>query len=171
MIAELKLDGCVWHHHFSGTSIDDRRMTPFLQTLARHGKPALIHVRGYSHETTFAFENLARRVPECTIVAMCPMNGLQQMRELQGVGERCPNIMFNTSLVWPLNHWIERFTSWFGSQRIIFGSDVHYHEKPSYIRPPGLDEVLTSDELSDQDKRNILWDNAERLFPQLKGLG
>jgi predicted TIM-barrel fold metal-dependent hydrolase len=168
MATELKLDGCVWHHHFQGVDIDDRRMAPFLRTLARYNLPALIHVRGYSHESTWSLENLARRVPEATIIAMCPMNGLQQMRELQGVGERCPNIMFNTSLLWPLNNWIERFTQWFGSERIIFGTDLHYHPKPSYLRPPGLDQILVSEELSDEDKRNILWRNAERLFPVLQ---
>ncbi len=170
MVGELGMDGCVWHHHFAGVGIDDRRMTPFLQTLALLGKVAFIHVRGYSHETTFALETLAKRVPECTIVTLCPMNGLQQMRELRGVGERCPNIMFNTSLLWPLNHWVDTFASWFGSERIIFGTDLHYHAKRGYSRPPGLDDILNSEDLTEQDKRNILWDNAQRLFPQLKAL-
>ncbi|HLF77121.1 MAG TPA: amidohydrolase family protein [Dehalococcoidia bacterium] len=168
MATELRLQGAVWHHHFSGVDIADRRMGPFLRTLAKHNLPALIHVRGYSHESTWSLETLAKRVPEATIIAMCPMNGLQQMRELQGVGERCPNIMFNTSLLWPLNNWIERFTQWFGSERIIFGTDLHFHPKPSYLRPPGLDQILVSQELNDEDKRNILWRNAERLFPVLQ---
>jgi len=163
---ELKLDGLVWHNHFAGMALDHYRMVAFVNALGDLGLPAFVHVREpYEHETPTRLENLAQRAPATAIVAMGVMTGAQRLGELHGVGERCPNVVFETSLVWPLNNWIDRFVEFFGSQRVIFGTDLHYHEAPSYRHPPGLADVLESDKLTDDDRENILWANAARLFP------
>ena len=167
--SELKLDGLVWHNHFAGTSLDNYKMVAFVNALADAGLPAFVHVREpYEHETPTRLENLAKRCPTATIIAMGVMTGAQRLGELRAIGERNPNVVFETSLVWPLNNWIDRFVEFFGSERVIFGTDLHFHETASYRHPPGLADILESDKLTEEDRHNILWGNAARLLPSLQ---
>ena len=170
---ELHLDGVVWHHYFHGTSIDEPRMVAFVQELGRLKMPAYIHLIAHmtSLVTAARLENLALKCPDTTIVALAPFSHLTQMPEVRHLGDACPNVLFDTSLVWPINHWTIQFAEWFGSERIIFGSDLIYHpEGPPYYVLPALTDILQTTRLSEADKQNILWNNAERLFPALASL-
>ena len=48
---------------------------------------------------------------------------------------------------------------------------MHFEARRIWRYPPGLQDILESDRLTDMDRENILWRNAERVFgvPPVKG--
>jgi hypothetical protein len=161
---ELNLDGVVWHHRFQGAFLDDSRMGPFLEALGRNGLPALVHLFADSAmESASQLENIATRNPEVTIIALDPFSGHNQAEEIMRVADRCPQVLFDTAVCFPLMRLIERFVARFGSERLLFGTDL-YLDPPAYHTPHVLNEVLGAPDLTERDRHNILWGNAARLF-------
>jgi len=169
MKEELGILGVVWHHHFNGSMMDEPRMIAFCQELARLGMVAFVHLNvAGQHESPNHLDVLAQRVPECTIVALGAFSSHKNMHDLRYVGERCSNVLFETSLAWPMGQPILEYVDRFGSERILFGTDMHYEPERSWLYPTGLVDILDSPRLQERDRENILWMNAERLFPVLE---
>lgn len=161
---ELKLDALVWHHRFQGTFINDPSMKPFLEAAARYGLPAYIHLFAESTmEAPWGLEALAEAHPEVAFIALDAFSGVTQARYIMGIAKRCPNVYVETACVFPLGRLIEQFVAAFGSERVLFGTDL-YVSPPMYNHPHVLHEILEAPTLTDQDKRNIFFDNARRLF-------
>ena len=161
---ELELDGVVWHHRFQGAFLNDARMGPFLEATVRNGLPALVHLFADSAmESAGQLESIAAQNPEATIIALDPFSGHNQAEEIMRVADHCPNVLFDTAVCFPLMRLIERFVARFGSERLLFGTDL-YLDPPAYHTPHVLNEVLGAPDLSGDDKHNILWGNAARLF-------
>lgn len=160
---ELGLDGVVWHHRFQGTFIADRRMRPFLKRAEELGLPAFIHLFAESTmEAPWGLESLADAFPGVTFVAIDAFSGHTQSRYMLSMGKRYPNILFETAALFPLGRLIEEFVATLGSERIIYGSDL-YLDPLMYNVPHVLHEIRAA-EISPQDRENILWNNAVRLF-------
>lgn len=171
MANELKLDGVVWHHHFHGTEMDEPRMFAFVEALGEHGLPALLHFNGDSrHELPAGLEPLAARYPEVSFVALSAMNQGNFLYEMRHIAERCPNVLFDTSFVRPIGRVIESFAAAFGAERLLYGSDLVPYESAIYRIPPAVVDIVESDRLTSEQKQQILWGTAERLFPALKAL-
>lgn len=170
--SELRLDGLVWHHLFQGSSMDDQRMVAFCKEAAGLGLPVFVHLNGDSaFESPVQLEGLAQKVPEVTIVAVGGMTEAQSIREMHGIADRRPNVLIEMSFLKPIGRHLERFVKDFGSERLIFGSDLTPYQWATVRYPPlSLVDILESDELTDKDRENILWNNAARLFPALKEL-
>lgn len=164
-IAEkLKLDGIVWHHRFQGAFISDRRMHPFLRTVAEYRLPAFVHVFAESTmEAPWGLEALAEQHPDVTFVAIDAFSGATQSRYMMGIAKRCPNVLLETAAAFPLGRIIEEFVASLGSERLLFGTDL-YLNPPMYHYPHVLYEILQAPTLTDEDKQNIFWNNAQRLF-------
>lgn len=161
---ELCLDAVVWHHRFQGTFINDPSMGPLLQALVQYRLPAIIHLFAESTmEAPWGLEALAERRPEVTFIALDAFSGFTQAQYVMGIAKRCPNVYFETACVFPLGRLIEQFVTKFGSERLLFGTDL-YLSPPMYNHPHVLHEILEATTLSEQDKRNIFYDNARRLF-------
>lgn len=168
MKSELKLDGVVWHHHFSGNTIDEPRMIALTKEAARLKLVVMVHLNMVSiNESPTHFEGLALAVPEATLVGLGAFSSHRNMHDLRLVGQRCPNVLLETSLAWPMGQSIVSFAELLGSERLLFGTDMHFEPKRIWHYPTGLLDILESDRLSDDDRRNILWRNAERVFPSL----
>ena len=160
---DLRLDGVAWHNRFQGTSLGDRRMHALVEPLADYGLPAFVHVMSESTlEAPWALEELARAHPEVTFVACDAFSGITQTKYIEGVAERCPNVMFDTAMCIPLGRPLEIFVRKFGADRLMFGTDV-YTEPDLYAHCQVLDELRAS-ELDDQALERILWGNAASLF-------
>jgi predicted TIM-barrel fold metal-dependent hydrolase len=171
MATELHLDGVVWHHHFHGTEIDEPRMFAYVEALAQHHLPALLHFNGDSrHESPAALEPLAVRFPEVAFVALSAMNQGNFLYDMRRIAERCPNVVFDTSFVRPIGRVIESFAAAFGAERLMYGSDLVPYAHAIYRIPPAIVDIVESDRLSEEQKRQILWGTAERLFPALRAL-
>lgn len=168
-IAEkLHLDGVVWHHRFQGTFINDQKMHAFLRTMAEYRLPAFIHVVNESGmEAPWGLEALAEQHPQVTFVALDALSGITQSRYMMGIAKRQPNILLETGMAILMLRIIEEFVLQLGSERLIFGTDL-YLKPLIYHTPHVLYEILAAPTLTEQDKKNILWNNAQKLF-QLKG--
>jgi uncharacterized protein len=165
MANELELDGVVWHHRFQGAFLGDRRMHPLLDACAEHRLPAFFHVIADSNmEAPWLLEELYHAHPEVQFVALDPLSGLTQIRYIMAMAERCPKLLFDTAFAVPIGRAIEEFVNRFGSERLLFGTDM-YLSPPLYVYPHVLREVLDAPGLTDAHRRDIFWNNAERLFP------
>lgn len=173
MKAELHLDGVIWHHYFSGSTMDEPRMVTFCRELARLGLPAFLHVSVEGpHEDPFRFGLLAERVPEATLVAVGGMSSSPRVLEMRQIMARCSNVMMDSSLIQPMGQPVLHLAEEFGSDRILFGTDLTILGKGDRLWsfPPGLVDIIDSPRLSETDRKNILWDTAARLFHRLAAL-
>lgn len=164
IVEKLHLNGVVWHHRFQGTFINDKRMHPFLLTLAEYQIPAFIHLFAESTmEAPWGLEALAEQYPQITFVALDAFSSSTQSKIMMGIAKRCPNILLETGAVFPLGRIIEEAVARFGSERVLFGTDL-YLDPVMYHYPHVLYEILEAPTLTEQDKQNIFWNNAQRLF-------
>ena len=167
MSGELKLDGVVWHHRFQSAWISDRRMHPLLDACAKHQMVVFIHVISDSNmESPVMMEELYEAHPDVKFVALDPLTGFTQNRYVMHLAKRCPNLLFDTALNLGAGRSIEEFVHKNGSERLLFGTDLYLAPDPLYVYPHVLREVLDAPTLSDDDRRNIFWNNAARLFPR-----
>lgn len=142
----------------------DVRLDPLAARISELGVPVLQHawyktVGGFPDESTPAdVAELARRHPGLTI----------QMAHLGGAGKRgvadiapYENVVVDTSGGDPVLGEVDHAVSVLGAHRVVFGSDAP-------IRDPAtaLAKVAGS-ELSEQDRRLVLRDNALRLYSRL----
>jgi predicted TIM-barrel fold metal-dependent hydrolase len=165
MHAELGIKGVVWHHHFSGNTIDEPRMIALTKELARLGMVAMVHLNMDSiNEAPTHLEGLAQAVPEATIIGLGAFASHRNLHDLRAIGRRCPNVLLETSLVFPMGQNIVAFAELLGSERLLFGTDMHFEPRRIWRTPPGLQDILESDRLTDTDRENILCRNAERVF-------
>lgn len=161
---ELKLDGVVWHHHFQGTFIADRRMFAFLKKMGEFGLIAAIHVISESLlEAHWGLEVLAREFPNITFICIDAFTGVAQIWNIRSMFERCPNVYLETGGTFTVGRRIDKMVEQFGSERILYGSDL-YLPPPAFNFPQTLAEIRESGFITDTDKQNILWNNPHRLF-------
>jgi predicted TIM-barrel fold metal-dependent hydrolase len=168
---DLHLDGVVWHHRFQGTFISHAAMHPLQRKLAEYRLPAVIHLFAESTmEAPWGLEALAERHPDVTFVGLDAFTGVTHAQYATGVARRCPNVLLETAGAFPLGRLLDEFVERLGSTRLLFGTDL-YLAPPMWHRPYGMYEVLDSTVLTDEDKRNIFWNNAARLFGLPAGEG
>jgi predicted TIM-barrel fold metal-dependent hydrolase len=168
---ELALDGLVFHNHYQGAGIADRRVVAFARECGDLGMPVFVHTLiPDTLETAAGVESLALQAPATTIVALGAFSVERVRSELQTVAKRCPNVMFETSYLNQMGKTIAAYCRLIGSERVLFGSDMDSDDSTMYLYPAGLIDVLESDQLSTADRQYILWSNAARLFPALKAL-
>jgi predicted TIM-barrel fold metal-dependent hydrolase len=161
---ELRLDGVVWHHRFQGCFLGDAKMNALLRACARNALPAFFHVISDSNmEAPWMLEELYHAHPDVTFVACDAFSGPTQIRYIMQMAKRCPNLLFDSAIAFPLMRYLEEFVRRFGADRLLFGTDL-YVSPPSYHYPHVLREIIEAPSLTDDDKRKILCENAERLF-------
>ena len=161
---ELKLDGMVWHHHFQGCAMVDRRMWPFMKKAEELKLPVVVHAMGESMlEAAWQLEVLAEAFPNVTIMAFAGLTQVTQSRYLLGICKRFPNIYLDTAALYSLGRLLEEFIDHIGSERILFGSDL-YLNPLTYEVPYVLLGIRESRNIAAKDKENILWNNGRRLF-------
>ena len=100
-------------------------------------------------------------MPDITILALDAFGGFEATRQNFFVGEIAPNVVFDTSLSYNFDY-IEDFANQFGSDRVVFGTDLYSH--PVGRRISHLLPQIVESSLSHDDKAAILGGNAARLF-------
>lgn len=163
MKAELGLAGLVFHPEYTG-GMAGARMVRFAKEAAGLGMPVFIHLEiPGGNENGLDLEKLAKQVPECTFVGLGGFSGHQITAQLQGAARTCKNVLFDTSFCYPMQDYIANFTRICGSERILFGSCMESTED-TYVYPAGYYDIFYGNTLTDEDRQNILWKNAHRLF-------
>lgn len=168
---DLQLDGVVWHHRFQSVFLNDRRMHPLLDACAKLQLVVFVHVIADSNmEAPWFLESLYEAHPDVTFVALDPLSGLTQNHYILQMAKRCPHVLFDTAFAVLHGRPFEEFVDRCGSERLLFGTDMYLSPNPAetskYVYPHVLREILDAKTLTDDDRRNIFWNNAERLFPK-----
>lgn len=165
LIDDQNIDGLAWHTRYQGVFLSDRRMHTLVDLAVERGLPCFVHLFAESNmEAPWSLLELARAHPEATIVALDGFSGSTQTRYLMDIAERCPNVLFDTAICFPLTRPLDTFVETFGSERLLFGTDS-YARPVLYNTPSVLHELMASD-MPQDDLENIMWRNFVRLFPQ-----
>jgi predicted TIM-barrel fold metal-dependent hydrolase len=164
-VYDLGLRGFDWHNMCLGVPIDHEMMYRFLEVAMNIGVPAFIHAFPEStNEAPWRLEKIAGDFPEVTIVALSALCVWSYVESVIRIAERHPNILVDT-LFFPVNKILERCVANLGAQRVLFGSDlVTTPEEKSYLHSASLEEIRRSTALNDQEKAQILGQNARQLF-------
>ncbi len=136
-------------------------MYPLIERMIHYGRPVLIHamhktVGQYPSESDPAnVANLAGRYPEATII-MAHMGG-NFIYGCNAIAD-LPNILTDPSGTYCETGMLEWAVGALGADRILFGSDA-----PDADFVNNLAKVMAAD-ITDQDKRKIMYTNAKRLL-------
>jgi uncharacterized protein len=168
-----EIDRCIVGERLYGIKLwvarhaTDPGMDPILSRATELGIPVLQHtwdkttgnLPGESKPADIA--HLARRHPDAKIIMAhlngCGLRGIEHIRD-------CPNVTVDTSGGDPETGIVDAAASALGSERVAFASDL-----PVRLLSQSLGKTLGAD-LSDQAKRDILWNNAARLLPDWAGV-
>jgi predicted TIM-barrel fold metal-dependent hydrolase len=165
LVGELQIDGLAWHTRYQGVFLSDRRMQALVDLATEHGLPCYVHLFAESGmEEPWSLLDLARAHPEATIVALDGFSGSTQIRYLMDIAERCPNVLFDTAIAFPLMRPLDTFVETFGSERLLLGTDSY--ARPVLYNTPSVLHELRASEMPQADLENIMWRNFLRLFPQ-----
>ncbi len=163
-----EIERCIGSHRFVGLKLwvalkaSDPRVAEIVTAATAHGAPVLQHAwdkTGGNLDTESTPDDVARlsrAVPEAKLI-MAHLNG-HGMRGIERI-HACPNVHVDTSGGDPEVGMVELACRRLGYRRVVFGSDApirHYGVQMS--------KVLGAD-LTDKQKRAVLWDNAVRLLP------
>jgi predicted TIM-barrel fold metal-dependent hydrolase len=160
---ELGMRGVMWHHRLQGTYLDHRMMRPILRKLREYKMVPFIHTNAQSKlESPWRLAMLAEEFPDLPFVALDPFSSFEQAEECLYLARHAPNLHFDTALLAGGPGLVKRFLAQFGSERLLYGSNL-YSPPQNYQKAPFLDDLRTLD-IPDADKANILGGNVRRLF-------
>jgi predicted TIM-barrel fold metal-dependent hydrolase len=159
---ELGLVALSFHTRFQGVSLDSQWIVRYLERMGQAGLVPIIHAMDDTpEEALWKLATLARKHPDLTIVALDAFGGFEATRQCFHVAELAPNIVWDTSLSYNFD-FIEDFARRFGSDRVVFGTDLYSHpvgQRISHLLPQ-----IVASKLCDEDKAAILGGNARRLL-------
>jgi hypothetical protein len=159
---ELGLVGFSVHARFQGVSTDSPLVVALVRAAAELGLVPFIHaVEGVPDESIWRVEQVARAVPDTTIVVLDSFGGSEHARLAVIIAERTPNLVFDTSLA---HHYmfVEAMIDAVGYERLVFGTD-YYSMMPGPQHALVLDELLAGP-LPPEHKSAILAGNLRRVL-------
>jgi predicted TIM-barrel fold metal-dependent hydrolase len=158
---ELGLAGVTFHARFQGVPADHRLIVGLIERMAELGLVAFVHAGDSSEEEVWRILNIARRVPEVTVVVLDAFDRLEKTNQVLVCAELGQNLVFDTAGCADLD-FILRFTARYGARRIVFGSGRYSSTTPRK-RHHVLSDLFAAD-LPDEDKRAIVAGNITRIF-------
>lgn len=165
LFGELSLDGVAWHTRYQGVAVSDRRMHQLIERVADRGRPCYVHMFSESGlESPWMLLELATAHPEATIVALDGFSSATHVRYMEDIAARCPNVLFDTAIAFPLMRPIDTFVQRFGSERLLFGTDSY--AKPLLYNYPAILNELMYSPMPQADLEAIFGGNFLRVFPQ-----
>jgi predicted TIM-barrel fold metal-dependent hydrolase len=159
---DLHLAGLSFHARFQGVSMDNPWVRRYAGRMAELGLVPLLHaMTESSDEALWKVALVAGSFPDVPMLVLDAFSTFEGTKEASEVAERCPNLLFDTSLAYNAD-FIEVFAGRFGAERVVFGTDLY--SPPVGRRISHILGQLVESGLSDEDKALILGGNARRLF-------
>jgi hypothetical protein len=159
---ELGLRGISLHGRFQGVSMDDLRVERCVARMGELGLVPLLHALAEAaEESLWKIAKLARAFPELPMLVLDAFAGFESTKECFEVAERCPKLLFDTSLSYNFD-FLELFARRFGAERVVFGTDLY--SPPLGRRISHLLPQIVESSLAPAEKALILGGNARRLF-------
>jgi len=160
---DLGLVGISFHTRFQGVGTDSYLVRGLVERMAALDMVPFVHaLAGSPDEAPWMVAELARSLPEVTVVVLDGFSGLERSaKESSLAAAAAPNLVFDTSLAYSFDI-VERFVATFGAERVVFGTDM-YSPPLAYRRSTVLDQLMGSD-LDDTQKAVILAGNLRRIL-------
>jgi predicted TIM-barrel fold metal-dependent hydrolase len=158
---ELGLAGLSVHTRFQGVQTDSPLVIALVGAAAELGLVPFLHaVEGVPDEAIWRVRQVARTVPDTTIVVLDAFGGAEHARQAVPIAEETPNLVFDTSLA---HHYlfVEAMIEAVGADRVVFGTDYYsmMTRQPSVVL-----EELVAGPLPDDQKAAILAGNLRRIL-------
>jgi len=152
--------GLKYHADSDTTKLTDDKYRPFFEYMDEHRLPALLHTWGHSnYDGVDEVEKISALYPNAIFI--CGHSFHDDWKHgAELIGGR-DNLLAELTAVMDNRGAIEMLCDVAGSERILFGTDV-----PWFDTHHGIGAVLSA-EITDEDRRNIFYRNAERLFARL----
>jgi predicted TIM-barrel fold metal-dependent hydrolase len=159
---ELGLAGISFHARFQGVSMDSPWVTRYVERMGELGLVPVLHaMTESSDEALWKTAEVARAFPDLPMLVLDAFSSFEGTREAFTVAERCPNLLFDTSLAYNFD-FLEQFAQHLGSDRVVFGTDLY--SPPLGRRISHLVPQIIESSLSRDDKAQIFGANARKLF-------
>jgi predicted TIM-barrel fold metal-dependent hydrolase len=159
---DLDLAGISFHARFQGVSMDDPWIVRYVEYMANVELVPVLHAMTESpDESLWKIGKLAATMPDVPMLVLDAFSTFEGTKEAPVVAERCPNLLFDTSLSYNFD-FIEAFAHRAGAERVLFGTDLYsppIGRRISHLLPQIIESSLT-----DTEKAAILGGNARRLF-------
>ena len=159
---ELGLVGVSVHTRFQGVQTDSPLVLAVVREAAALGLVPFIHaVEGVPDEAIWRAQQVARTVPDTTIVVLDAFGGAEHARQAVVIARETPNLVFDTSLA---HHYlfVEAMMNAVGAERLVFGTD-YYSMMADPQHSVVLDHLATND-VPAPDKAAILGGNLRRIL-------
>jgi len=145
--------GLKTHCDTSGTPYDDPGFAPILAEAGSMGIPVTMHTGSKAWDSV---EVVARRYPQTTL--SLGHFGNSKWPEAIELAAACPNVYLETSGMVLEEEAIRRMVGELGSERVVYGSDL------ILIDPAASIGFIRYAPIGNEEKENILWRNANRLW-------
>ena len=159
---DLSLAGVTFHTRFQGVSTNSPLVVDLVRRMAELGLVPFVHaVCEVADEAMWRVRELARTVPETTVVVLDAFSSFEQSEQALRVAADTPNVVLDTSLSHSA-HWLERLVAEVGPDRLVFGTDVYSHVRPH--RDNLTLDAVTSVEWSSDVMADVLAGNIRRIL-------
>jgi predicted TIM-barrel fold metal-dependent hydrolase len=158
---ELGMAGVTFHARFQGVPTDHRLIVRLIERMVELDLVAFIHAGDSSEEEMWRILNVARCVPEATVVVLDAFDRLEKANQALVCAELGQNLVFDTAGCADFE-FVLRFCARYGTQRILFGSNKYSSTTPKRRRHI-LPDLITAD-LPGDDKHDIVAGNVTRIF-------
>ena len=159
---ELGLVGVSVHTRFQGVQTDSPLVLAVVREAARLGLVPFVHaVEGVPDEAIWRAQQVARAVPDTTIVVLDAFGGAEHARQAVIIAKETPNMVFDTSLA---HHYlfVENMIDAVGPERLVFGTD--YYSMMGDPQPSVVLDQLARNDLPAEHKAAILSGNLRRIL-------
>jgi predicted TIM-barrel fold metal-dependent hydrolase len=159
---ELGLAGISFHARFQGVSMDSPWVMRYVARMGEVGLVPVLHaMTESSDEALWKTAEVARAFPDLSMLVLDAFSSFEGTREAFTVAERCPNLLFDTSLAYNFD-FLEQFARQLGADRVVFGTDLY--SPPLGRRVSHLVPQIIESSLSRAEKEQIFGGNARKLF-------
>lgn len=159
---ELHLAGVTFHTRFQGVATNSPLVIRLVKEMAELGLVPYLHaVAEVADEALWRVQEVARAVPETTVVVLDAFSSFEQSEQAVRIAKDTPNMVLDTSLSHGL-HNVERWLGEVGHERLVFGTDIYSHAS-AHKENTTLDAVLAAP-WSDEVKTAVLAGNIRRIL-------
>jgi predicted TIM-barrel fold metal-dependent hydrolase len=159
---ELGLVGVSIHTRFQGVQTDSPLVLAIMREAAQLGLVPFVHaVEGVPDEAIWRAQQVARAVPDTTIVVLDAFGGSEHARQAVIIARETPNLVFDTSLA---HHYlfVDAMIKAVGPERLVFGTD--YYSMMGDPQPSVVLDQLAHNDLPAEHKAAILGGNLRRIL-------
>jgi predicted TIM-barrel fold metal-dependent hydrolase len=160
--SELGLAGISFHTRFQGVGLNHPWVHRYVERMGEVGLVPVLHAIPESEsEALWKVIELARKFPDLEMLVLDAFATFDGSREVFVAADVCPNLLFDTSLARSADL-VEDFATHFGARRVVFGTDTY--SAAGRRRLPHILAEIQAFDISEDDRRLILGDNARRLY-------